>query len=156
MGYREREPGLQRRSNETSGLRRRIAGFENMFHPGSAAGGPDLYEIQNDRRTIQDGQELHTDDLWNHWDGQQLIGSRPWTGQTVFYKKGVEKGKKEVINEKFLQNQRLASQGGFITFFYDERMEVEESQPFQSPSSLGKATRSSGALLTPCRQNAKR
>jgi hypothetical protein len=33
---------------------------------------------------------------------------------------------KTKINEKFLQQGRLASQGGFMTFFYDSRMETEE------------------------------
>eukprot|EP00435_Cladocopium_sp_Y103_P057336 s1146_g19.t1 len=96
-----------------------------LFHPGSAPGGPDLYEIQNDRVTEYDNTQK--EDVWNHRDSQHAIGDRPWTGQTTFLKKNAEKGKKETMNERFLQNQRLASQGGYITFFYDSRMETEES-----------------------------
>ena len=95
------------------------------FHPGAAPGGPDLYEIQNHRVTESDDTQ-HTDQ-WNHRDSQLPIGDQPWRGRTTFYKKKAEAGKKEVINEKFLQNQRLASQGGYITFFYDSQMEVEEA-----------------------------
>ena len=39
---------------------------------------------------------------------------------------------KRQICEKFIQNQNLGSQGGYITFFYDGRMETEE-QPFSIP-----------------------
>ena len=90
----------------------------------SYPGGPDLYEIQNDRMTTYN-QKCH-EDQWNHRDSQQAVGQVPWTGQTVFLKQKVSTGKKETINERFLQNQRLASQGGYITFFYDSKMEVEE------------------------------
>ena len=95
------------------------------FHPGAVPGGPDLYEIQNHRLTESDDTQ-HTDQ-WNHRDSQLPVGDHPWRGRTTFYKKKAEAGKKEVINEKFLQNQRLASQGGYITFFYDSQMEVEEA-----------------------------
>eukprot|EP00435_Cladocopium_sp_Y103_P059841 s325_g21.t1 len=88
-----------------------------LFHPGSAPGGPDLYEFQNDRVTVYDDNQK--EDAWNHRDSQHPIGDRPWTGQTTFFGKNAEKGKKETINEKVLQNQRLASQGGYITFLYD-------------------------------------
>ena len=32
----------------------------------------------------------------------------------------------EVIKDKFAQQEKLASQGGYITFFYDSQMETEE------------------------------
>lgn len=67
------------------------------------------------------------EDRWNNRDSQEVLGRQPWTGQTILWKKTVEKGKKEAINERFLQNQRLGSQGGYLTFFYEERMEVEEA-----------------------------
>ena len=108
-------------------IRRHVQPRRLLFHPGSAHGGPDLYEIQNDRTTIFDDQPQRREDQWNHRESQDLVGTKSWTGRTVFMKKGAEKGKKENINERFLQNQRLASQGGYITFFYDERMEVEEA-----------------------------
>ena len=96
------------------------------FHPAGEVGGPDLYSIQQERKTIwmtEDHEENEHVDTWNH--GKQLarLGSSTWTGRTIFLKK-----EKEVIrvNEKFLQQQRLGSQGGHLLFFYDSRMETEE------------------------------
>ena len=66
-----------------------------------------------------------------------------------------EEGKKETINENFLQNQRLSSQGGFITFFYDERMEVEEAA-FPISVIAWKSYKVSDARSTPYQQHAKR
>ena len=94
------------------------------FHPGGAQGGPNLYELATTRVTLVDGQQLQ--DEWNGRDGVRDLQCGMWAGMTIFPK--IKEGErfKEKINEKFLQNQRLASQGGFITFFYDGRMETEE------------------------------
>ena len=72
---------------------------------------------------MADGEEIQ--DAWNRRDSIRVHGSEPWVGQTIFIKK-TSSEPKTVVNEKFIQHERLASQGGFITFFYDARMETEE------------------------------
>ena len=94
-----------------------------LFHPASVPGGPNVYQLQDRRITIADGEE-HADE-WNHRKGVQTRGEIPWCGQTIFVKKK-EGEPNKAIQEKFLQHDRLASQGGYITFFYDARMETEE------------------------------
>ena len=94
------------------------------FHPGGATNGPNLYKIEAERITIAEGEKI--EDTWNGRDGVRDLQRGLWTGVTTFFKKGDGGQKGEKINEKFLQNQRLASQGGFLTFFYDGRMETEE------------------------------
>ena len=94
------------------------------FHPGGAPNGPNIYQLTTERVTIADGQQIA--DTWNGRDGVRDLQQGMWTGMTVFSKRQDSKTLKEKVNEKFLQNQRLASQGGFITFFYDGRMETEE------------------------------
>ena len=69
-----------------------------------------------------DGEELR--DQWNTKDSNRQGQDEAWCGQTIFFKK--RESKPEVIRDKFLQHGRLSSQGGFITFFYDSRMETEE------------------------------
>lgn len=49
----------------------------------------------------------------------------PWCGQTIFFRK--TRVTDEVIKDKFTQQEKLASQGGYITFFYDSKMETEEA-----------------------------
>eukprot|EP00435_Cladocopium_sp_Y103_P027341 s2384_g6.t1 len=94
-----------------------------LFHPASVPGGPNVYELREHRTTIADGEEL--EDQWNHRKGIRTHGSEPWCGQTIFKKK--KPGDSSVtVQEKFLQQEKLASQGGYITFFYDARMETEE------------------------------
>ena len=98
-----------------------------LFHPGSVPGGPDLYQIETSRttttRTGEPGDIIQDD--WNQKDSQRSL-DHTWKGETKFIKKNAPGGKKTAIHERFLQNQRLASQGGYITFFYDARMETEE------------------------------
>jgi hypothetical protein len=60
-------------------------------------------------------------DKWNIRGGQD----EEWCGQTIFYKKRSEI-KNEAVKDKFIQPGKLASQGGFITFFCDARMETQE------------------------------
>eukprot|EP00435_Cladocopium_sp_Y103_P073784 s36_g45.t1 len=94
-----------------------------LFHPASVPGGPNVYELQDQRITIADGEEKI--DNWDHRQSIKTQGEEPWCGQTMFLKK--RKGEPgRSIQEKFLQHERLASQGGYITFFYDGRMETEE------------------------------
>ena len=95
-----------------------------LFHPAGDPGGPNCYHLTSERVTIADGQE-HRDE-WNQRRSTCTYGEEPWCGQTVFYKSEPGKQVKTKINEKFLQQGRLASQGGFMTFFYDSRMETEE------------------------------
>ena len=94
------------------------------FHPGGAAKGPNLYQLTGERITIASGSRI--EDTWNGRDGIRDLQHGLWTGVTIFSKRTDGKKLTEKINEKFLQNQRLASQDGFITFFYDGRMETEE------------------------------
>ena len=99
-----------------------------LFHPGSTKDGPDLYDITEERYTTWEEDEERKD-AWNHKDSQRALREEPWTGETVFFKvKEDEKNmkKKGTINERYLQNERLSSQGGYLTFFYDQRMETEE------------------------------
>ena len=94
-----------------------------LFHPASVPGGPNVYELHDRRVTMADGEEIT--DTWNDRHGIRNHGQDQWNGQTVFFKK--EPGEPQIrVHEKFLQHDRLASQGGFITFFYDSRMEIEE------------------------------
>ena len=99
-----------------------------LFHPGGAAHGPDLHEITDERYTVWDGGAK--EDQWDNKESQRALHDETWTGETVFFKmdEKMEKGKKKKgsINERFLQNERLSSQGGYLTFFYDQRMETEE------------------------------
>ena len=96
------------------------------FHPAGEVGGPDLYSIQSERKTIwmnTNYEENEHLDQWNQSGHLHRLGTSMWTGRTIFLKK-----EKQVaaINEKFLQPQRLGSQGGHLVFFYDSRMETEE------------------------------
>lgn len=96
------------------------------FHPAGEVGGPDLYSIEPERKTIwmnEEHEENEHIDAWNHSGHLKRLGNSTWTGRTIFLKK-----EKQVIpvNEKFLQQQRLGSQGGHLLFFYDSRMETEE------------------------------
>lgn len=56
-----------------------------LFHPASVPGGPNVYQLQDRRITIADGEE-HADE-WNHRKGVQTRGEIPWCGQTIFVKK---------------------------------------------------------------------
>ena len=94
-----------------------------LFHPAGDPNGPNCYKLKSRRTTISDGTEMC--DEWNTRDSIRTHRDEPWCGQTVFYKNRDEKEKTKV-NEKFVQHSKLASQGGFLTFFYDSRMETEE------------------------------
>lgn len=94
-----------------------------LFHPASVPGGPNVYDLQDGRQTLADGEEF--EDIWNQRQGIRTHKDDPWCGQSVFRKK-LAKEPIKGINEKFLQQDKLASQGGYITFFYDARMETEE------------------------------
>ena len=92
------------------------------FHPASTPGGPNVYELDETRVSLIDGQEHR--DRWNVTTNPTPIQDEPWCGQTIFFRK--TKVNDDMIKEKFLQHEKLASQGGYITFFYDSRMETEE------------------------------
>ena len=92
------------------------------FHPAAAPGGPNVYELEETRVSLVDGQEYR--DKWNVKDGNTSIQEEPWCGQTIFFRK--TRVTDEVIKDKFAQQEKLASQGGYITFFYDSQMETEE------------------------------
>ena len=94
------------------------------FHPGAAEHGPELHDLQDERRTIVGEEEIK--DKWNHRGAQLPVKEEQWTGKTIFPKRKDDEPGPGTINERFLQNQRLASQGGFITFFYDAKMETED------------------------------
>ena len=94
------------------------------FHPGAAEHGPELHDLRDERRTIIDDEEIS--DRWNHREAQLPVKEEQWTGKTIFPKRKDDEAGPGTINERFLQNQRLASQGGFITFFYDAKMETED------------------------------
>ena len=104
-------------------IRRHVQPRRLLFHPAAVPGGPNVYDLHDRRVTIADGEELTN--KWNDRQGIRGHGQEQWSGQTVFFKK--KPGEPQVrVHEKFPQHERLASQGGFITFFYDSRMEVEE------------------------------
>ena len=94
-----------------------------LFHPASVPGGPNVYHLQERRVTFADGEEYE-----DVWDGKRSIRTHrdePWCGQSVLFKKK-ETEPIKAVTEKFLQQDKLASQGGYISFFYDARMETEE------------------------------
>ena len=62
---------------------------------------------------------------WNVKEGAIPVQDEPWCGQTIFFRK--TRVTDEVIKDKFTQQEKLASQGGYITFFYDSKMETEEA-----------------------------
>ena len=94
------------------------------FHPGSDQSGPELHDLADKRITIIDEETI--EDKWNHRGAQLPVREEQWTGRTIFPKKGTGENGPGAINERFIQNQKLASQGGFITFFYDSKMETED------------------------------
>ena len=92
------------------------------FHPASIPGGPNVYDLEETRVSLVDGQEYR--DRWNVATNPKPVRDEPWCGQTIFFRK--TRVTDELIKEKFLPHEKLASQGGYITFFYDNRMETEE------------------------------
>lgn len=100
-------------------IRHHIQPRRLLFHPAGAPGGPNCHELREERVTIMNGMEKR--DKWNIRGGQD----EEWCGQTIFYKKRSEI-KNEAVKDKFIQPGKLASQGGFITFFCDARMETQE------------------------------
>ena len=117
------------RRPKISGRKRASTGSDITVNPGDSyfiqlerPHGPNCYELAGERVTIMDGEELR--DQWNTKDSNRQGQDEAWCGQTIFFKK--RESKPEVIRDKFLQHGRLSSQGGFITFFYDSRMETEE------------------------------
>ncbi len=106
-------------------IRHHIRPRRTLFHPGSVdAAGPCLHQLQSRRTTYWEDQEREDD--WNTKDAILSLGET-WIGRTVFYKAESKKDAVKSINEKYLQQQRLASQGGYLTFFYDGRMETESA-----------------------------
>ena len=116
-------PRIFGKSVRIVGYRHHVQPLRLLLHPASVPGGPNVYELQEHRTTIADGQE--TKGAWNNRQSIRTLGDIPWCGQTIFLKKK-EGEPRNVVQEKFLQQDRLASQGGYITFFYDARMETEE------------------------------
>ena len=112
-------------------IRHHRQGRKLRFHPGSVPGGPNIYELETKRITIADGSEYV--DMWNRRESHEKVQDETWCGQTIFFKKKeykVQKVTKDKVVEKFLQKDKLASQGGFLTFFYDSRMEtIEDAFP---------------------------
>ena len=93
------------------------------LHPAAAPGGPNVHELEPARVSLVDGQEYR--DKWNVKEGAIPVQDEPWCGQTIFFRK--TRVTDEVIKDKFTQQEKLASQGGYITFFYDSKMETEEA-----------------------------
>ena len=93
------------------------------FHPAAAPRGPNVHELEPARVSLVDGQEYR--DKWNVKEGAIPVQDEPWCGQTIFFRK--TRVTDEVIKDKFTQQEKLASQGGYITFFYDSKMETEEA-----------------------------
>ena len=105
-------------------IRHHIQPRKLLFHPAGDPSGPNCYDLEPDRVTIADGQEYR--DEWNQRNSCRTHSDESWCGQTIFFKSSATKKPKTKVNEKFLQQGRLASQGGFMTFFYDSRMETTE------------------------------
>ena len=110
---------------ETSKLwiRHHVKNRKLLFHPGSTADGPDLHSISRTRTTVtEDGNKEDT------WSDNLNFGSlkKEWKGKTIFYKSECTVETKKPIGEKFLQAAKKSSQGGFILFYYDQKMEVSD------------------------------
>lgn len=86
----------------------------------------------------EEGSKL--EDTWNSKDSQRPFGANLWTGKTVFPKQTPSTKERKQICEKFIQNQNLGSQGGYITFLYDGRWRLRNNL-FPSQSLPGRVTR---------------
>ena len=126
------EPGHYLESNEkdfweetkTHWIRHHVQPRKLLFHPGAAPEGPDLHQISQARETVSD-QGIF-EDSWNESDSLRTLQSQTWTGMTRFPKEVFENEKRKPINERFLQLGKTGSQGGFIIFFYDDKLEHSE------------------------------
>eukprot|EP00435_Cladocopium_sp_Y103_P007762 s2900_g2.t1 len=116
---------------ETSKLwiRHHVQNRRLRFHPGGTPDGPDLHSISRARATVING-ENHVD----QWDDQQSFSCFPetWTGKTIFYKTTEGAETKKPMSEKFLQASKKSSQGGFLLFYYDSKMETSDRPEMMS------------------------
>ena len=112
---------------------------KTLFHPGVAPDGPDIHQITETRVTCKTTGKTTTDH-WNKADGIKST-DESWTGTTHFTKQlnGKELAHND-INETFLQLMNGSSQGGYITLFYDKRLE-QEPQPHMVSITSWKSTR---------------
>ena len=121
----DQEEGDWWEETEDLWIRHHVRPRRTLFHPGSTdERGPNLHHLQGRRSTYWEDQ--HREDDWNTKDAIICLGET-WVGRTVFYKAESKNEAVKSINEKYLQQQRLASQGGYLTFFYDARMETENA-----------------------------
>lgn len=126
------EPGHFLESNEkdfweetkTHWIRHHVQPRKLLFHPGAAPEGPDLHQISQARETVTD-QGIF-EDSWNDSDSLRALQSQAWTGVTRFPKEIFENERRKPINERFLQLGKTGSQGGYIIFFYDDKLEHSE------------------------------
>jgi len=111
---------------ETSKLwiRHHVQGRRLRFHPGGTPDGPDVHSITRARTTVANGENYV-----DKWDDHQGFSCLPetWTGKTIFYKTNDSKETKKPLSEKFLQASKKSSQGGFLLFYYDSRMETSDT-----------------------------
>ena len=92
------------------------------FHPGAAAGGPDLHSITRDRITVtRDGECI---DAWDGPEGIRQFQGEAWTGCTHFVKTEIADEYLKPVNERFLQLAKRSSQGGYILIYYDSELET--------------------------------
>ena len=95
-----------------------------LFHPGAAQGGPSLHGLSSRRTTVISG-DGPLEGTWHKKEDFRAHGEDQWTGQTIFYKNRGS-GKKNELNESFLQAGRVNSQGGHICFAYDKKLETDD------------------------------
>eukprot|EP00438_Fugacium_kawagutii_P017712 Skav207315 [mRNA] locus=scaffold2296:325139:333057:+ [translate_table: standard] len=106
-----------------SWIRHHIQDRRLSFHPGSTADGPDLHSLSRKRITIVNHQQVI-----DSWDGSEAIQDlgMTWTGRTIFMKSNDPKETNMPLSEKFLQLCKQSSQGGYILFYYDSKIETSD------------------------------
>ena len=109
----------------THWIRRHRSPIRTFFHPGMIHG-PDLHSLSGRRSTYVDGTAEPIEDTWTTSAATRTLRDQPWQGSTWFEKIAagsvLEHGK---ISEAFLQLMSCSSQGGFLTLFFDRRLETE-------------------------------
>ena len=109
----------------TQWIRHHYGARMTAFHPAAAPHGPDMHQIISQRQTElqQDGKTMVIDDDWTTSSCMKSLSTTPWKGKTTFWKqKDEELLHHKQIHSGYEQLLKLYSQGGEITFFYDEAL----------------------------------
>ena len=109
----------------TQWIRHHYGARMTAFHPAAAPHGPDMHQILSQRQTElqQDGKTMVIDDDWTTSSCMKSLSTTPWKGKTTLWKqKDGELLHHKQIHSGYEQLLKLYSQGGEITFFYDETL----------------------------------